>query len=120
MSRRQIAPRHTLWSAVNSTTNPTSEATGVKNLDNVRYEITCASGVVGTIEVEGSSDDDNALVKTFEPLDFGTPITINGSSSTYDEIVIRGNPYRFLRLKFTNNAGTGAISAYVSGNSVGA
>lgn len=120
MSRRQIAPKFTLWGAVDSTTSPTSDATGVKNLDNVRYEITCAAGVVGTLEVEGSSDDDNESSKTFEPLDFGQPITINGGVSNYDEIVIRGNPYRFLRLKFTNNAGTGAISAYVSGNSVGA
>ncbi len=86
----------------------------------MRYEISLDATVVGTLEVEGSSDDDNAPIKTFEPLDFGTTINLNGAVSLTDEILIKENPYRFLRLKFTNNAGTGNISAFVSGNSVGA
>lgn len=119
MTRRYITQKFQVLSA-DSTTDPTSTETGVKNLDNVRYEITCEAGVIGTLVVEGSSDEDNTTIKTFNPLDFGTPITINGSLSTFDEIVIRQNPYKFLRLTFTNNAGTGNISAFISGNSAGA
>lgn len=120
MSRKLRAPKYPVWTAQDSTTATTSAETGVKQLDTVYYEIDLASTVNGTLTVEGSIDDELTTPKTWVQLDFGTPITLNGSLSTKDQILIRDNAFTFLRLKFTNNAGTGNISASIAGVSRGA
>lgn len=120
MSRKLRAPKYAVWSAQDSTTATTSTETGVKQLDTVIYEISIDATVNGTLEVEGSIDPENTEPKTWSVLDFGTVITLNGATSTSDQILIRDNTFTYLRLKFTNNAGTGNITASVAGVSMGA
>jgi hypothetical protein len=120
MSRKQRAPKYTVWSAVDTTTSPTSTETGVKQLDSILYEITIGASVNATLEVEGSTDADNAPAKTFGALDFGQALTLLGSTDTSYQVLIRDNTFNFLRLKLTNNGGTGNITAHVSGVSKGA
>ncbi len=120
MSRKLRAPKYPVWIAQDSTTVSLSLETGVKQLDNILYEIEIDPTVNGTLEVEGSIDPESIEVKSWSVLQFGTIISLNGASSTKDQIVIRDNTFTFLRLKFTNNAGTGNITAHVAGVSLGA
>jgi hypothetical protein len=118
--RKLRAPKYKLWDAVDSTTNPTSEETGVKQLDVVIYELEIDPTVNGTLKVEGSIDQENTEPKTWSELDFGTVITLNGGSSLKDQVIVRDNPFTFLRLKFQNSTGTGNITAHIAGVSSGA
>lgn len=120
MSRKLRAPKFAVWQNEDSTTATTSLESGVKQLDTITYEITVEATVNGTLEVEGSIDDDITSVKTWTPLAFSAPIVLNGAVSTADQILIQENTFTFLRLKFTNNTGTGNITAYVAGVSKGA
>lgn len=120
MSRKLRAPKFPVWDAQDSATATLSIETGVKQLDNIIYEIEIDSTVNGTIEVEGSIDPENTQVKTWSTLDFGTTIALVGSASLKDQILIRDNAFTYLRLKFTNNGGTGNITAHVAGVSLGA
>ena len=120
MSRKQRAPKYTIWSAVDTTTNPISTETGTKQLDSILYEITIDPTVNATLRVEGSTDADNAVTKTFGELDFGTTLTLVGATDTQYQVLIRDNTFNFLRLSVSNNAGTGNITAHVSGVSKGA
>lgn len=120
MSRKLRAPKFPVWESEDSTTALYSVETGVKQLDTVLYELEIDAAVNGTIEVEGSTDRDEVAVKEWSALDFGTVISLVGSSSLKDQILIRDNTFTFLRLKFTNNGGTGNINASISGVSVGA
>lgn len=120
MSRKLRAPKYLILNASDSTTSPISTETGVKQLDTVLYSITVGASVNAILEVQGSSDDENTFTKTFESLDFAQTLSLNGAAETQYQIVIRDNPYAFMRLKITNNGGTGNITAYVSGVSKGA
>lgn len=120
MSRKQRAPKYTIWSAIDTTTSPTSDPTGTKQLDSILYEITIDPTVNATLKVEGSTDADNAVTKTFSELDFGTSLALVGATDTQYKVLIRDNTFNFLRLALTNNTGTGNITAHVSGVSKGA
>lgn len=120
MGRKLRAPKYPIWSAVDTTTSPTATETGVKQLDTVVYEITVGVAVDALLEVQGSLDDDNVTTKTFSSLDFNQTLPLVGADETSYQILIRDNPFNFLRLKLTNNGGTGTITAYVSGVSKGA
>lgn len=120
MSRKQRAPKYRIWNAQDTTTNPTSTETGVKQLDSILYEITVDGTVNATLEVQGSTDDDNTPSKSFGSLDFGQTLTLVGATDTQYQVLVRDNTFNFLRLKITNNGGTGNITAHVSGVSKGA
>jgi hypothetical protein len=119
VGRKQRAPKYTIWSAVDTTTAPTSDGTGVKQLDTVLYEITVGASVNAILEVQGSTDDDNEP-KTFSSIDFNQTLSLIGSTDTAYQVLIRDNPFNTIRLKLTNNGGTGNITAYVSGVAKGA
>lgn len=122
MSRKQRAPKYTVWSAVDTTTAPTSTPTGVKNLDTVLYDITVAAAVNALLTVQGSTDPDGTpdAARTFETLDFGSTLPLVGASDTKYQVLVRDNPFTFMRLVLANNGGTGNITATVSGVSKGA
>jgi hypothetical protein len=117
MARKIIKPFQ-VYSSADSTTNPTSIITDVSGIDKIKYLITVAATVVGTLEVEFSEEENNPT--TFYPLNFGTTLSINGASEMNYAALIDNYGFKWMRLSFTNNAGTGNINAWISGNSVGA
>lgn len=120
MGRKNNGPKYQLWSAVDTATNPTSEATSVHQVDHVCYELEYGAAVNALISVEFSNDPDNAPIKTWRAVEFGQSIALNGAVDTQTNIVFREMPFKSLRLKITNTGGTGNISAWISSQTRGA
>jgi hypothetical protein len=120
MSRKLRANKYAVLSAADSATDPVSLETGVKQLDTIIYDIDIDATVNAGLEVEGTIDDESVASKSYSAIDFGTPINLVGSVETKHVVMIRDNPFTHIRLKVTNNGGTGNITAHVAGVSKGA
>jgi len=120
MTRKLRAPKFAVYTASDTATDPVSLESGIKQLDTVIYDIEIDPTVNATLEVEGSIDDENTLNKNYKTLDFGTPILLDGATEVKYVVMVRDNPFTFMRLKITNTGGTGDITAYVAGVSKGA
>lgn len=120
MSRRNVLYKHPVWTSYNSAGTATpSESTTVDQVDIVKYIITVASSVVGSITVQ-FTDDRFENQEVWKDLDFDQTLTINGATDTEYTILIEEHSCKKLRLSFTNNAGTGNINSWVTATNVGA
>jgi hypothetical protein len=120
MGRRLEIAKYQILADQDTTTNPESEPTDVSQCDNILYQLKVDSTVDGSVEVLFCNDRVLQTWSVFEPLDFGAPLTVVGSSDTDYMIEMNLKGIKFLKLKFTDNSGTGNISAWITGNSIGA
>ena len=119
MGRRSILRAFNALKLADSTTNPISEITDVSGLDNITYLVKVDPSVVGEMFVEFSLEE-KLDPGTFDVLSFGEQLIVNGPSETVYSIKVENHGFKWLRLRFADNAGAGQIVAYVSGNTVGA
>jgi len=118
MGRRYQAPRFQVLTAANSSLSPNGQFTEVGASDKVVFETTIASTVIGKFLVEYSNERGD-VPSAWRELVFSTDLTANGASDTEYTIVIE-NKFKFLRLSFLDNGGSGLINAWVSAQGVGA
>ena len=120
MSRKHEINKYLVLDAEDSTTDPESVQTDVSQVDKIAYDITVAAGVIGTLEVQFCNDRLITNQSVFNSLDFGTPIAINGGTDTVYRLEIDNESFKWMKLKFTDNAGTGNITASITGTTIGA
>jgi hypothetical protein len=119
MCRRNVLKKFQLFNAVDSTTNPQSEHTSVSQLDFITYEVLIDSSVNAFLKVYYCNDEVfNA--SNIRELDFGSPVALLGSNDTEYTLHIENMGFKWLLLEVTNNAGTGDVSAWITGNVRGA
>lgn len=119
MGRRNILRPFKCFESVDSTTNPTSKITDISGLDNITHLIKIGPAVIGEIFVEFSIED-SQNPQVFDSLSFGEQLLLSGSAETVYTTKIQNHGFKWMRLRFQNNGGTGVINAFISGNSVGA
>jgi hypothetical protein len=119
MSRRNTLKRHQVLAAVNSTSTQTSEKTDITGLDKITYEFLLDLPVNALLEVQVSNVSAPADAD-FLSLNFNQTLSLIGSSNTTGLVHISNEGFKWLRLKTSNNGGTGNVSAWISGTSRGA
>ena len=119
MCRRNVLKKFQLFDAADSTLDPASGHTSVSQLDFITYENSIDASVDAVLEVQYCNDEVfNAA--NLKSLDFGAPINLDGAVDTDYTIHIDNMGFKWLLLKITNNAGTGDVSAWITGNVRGA
>jgi hypothetical protein len=73
------------------------------------------SSINGTVEVQAKNGEDG----TYRPFDFGSTITLSGSSGFHD-LTLNDLPFTHLKIVYTRSAGTGTLNAEVTLKSRGA
>jgi hypothetical protein len=118
MGRRTILKAFQVLDDADSTTLPEGPETDVSGLDFVTYTISVDSSVsaVAGVYVSRSDDKDGAYFS----LDFGSPLSLNGAVDTDYIIKIENHGFKWMKINIDSSAGTGNISAWVSGNARGA
>lgn len=119
MGRRNILRPHQILTDADSTLDPISKNTDISGLDNITHLIKVDASVIGEIFVEFSLEESQDP-QVFDPLSFGEPLALNGSVETVYSTKIQNHGFKWMRLRFENNSGTGLLNAYISGNTVGA
>jgi len=119
MSRRNVLKKYQLFNSEDSTTNPISKETDVQQLDFVTYQISVDSGVNATLLVLFSNDERFDPANVTE-LNFGSPIVLDGATETQYVLHIQNQGFKWLLLNVVDNGGSGAVSAWITGNVRGA
>jgi hypothetical protein len=120
MGRRTVLEKFLLLNNQNTASTITSDPTEVSGLDNVTYEISINALADSFCEPQFCNDRILSPSSVFKPLDFGSQLTLLGTTDTNYTITIKNQGFKHLRLNITNNGGTGNLSAWVTGNCVGA
>lgn len=118
MGRRNILRPFQVYTDSDSTLNKSSQITDISGLDNITHLVVVDPAVDGVMKVEFSIQEQQPTV--FYPLSFGESLNLVGASETVYSTKIENHGFKWMRLSFVNNAGTGNINAWISGNSVGA
>lgn len=118
--RRKILNKHQVYSSADSSTNPSSLHTDISGIDNILYVVDIDSSVDGSLVVEQCGDDKIIPSSEFKSLNFGENIVLNSANDTEYTLSIKNQGFKWMRLSFNNNGGSGNINAWISGNSVGA
>jgi len=119
MGRRNLLTKYQVFTNADSTTAEESEKTVIDQLDNIKYTIVIGASVDCEVEVQ-FSDDKITKDEVWRPLKFASALTLVGATDTEYTIIIKEAVSHKLRLFITNNAGTGTINAWISGNDIGA
>lgn len=119
MGRRTILRPFKIFDGIDTSTDQVSKITDISGLDNITHLIKVDPTVVGEIFVEFSMEE-VPEPQVFDSLSFGEPLIINGPVETVYTTKIQNHGFKWFRLRFVNNAGTGLINAFISGNTVGA
>lgn len=119
MGRRSLINKFRVLNAEDSTTNPRSTETDVSSVDKVSYQISIDNTVNAIAKVKFYNDK-TFVAASAKELDFQQTLSLNGASETDYMIQIENQGFKWLFLDITNNGGTGNISAWISGNTVGA
>lgn len=90
-----------------------SERTNVLHKDRILYNLTWSNGssLNGTIKVQFSNDDDENNA-TWYDLDFGSTISLTGTSGNH-QILITMATFKYVRLSYTYTAGSGDLVAFI-------
>lgn len=120
MGRRHELNKFAVYSAADSTTDPVSEITDISSLDKILYQLDVAAGVIGELKVQICNDKLLTNLSSFVDLDFNATLTINGSTDTDYMVEIENKGFKWMKLSFTDNSGTGNISGWITGTSAGA
>jgi hypothetical protein len=118
MGRRSVLTAYQFWNNADSSVSPSGPTTNCEGLDYITYKIRCASTVVAELAVFINTADDNN--NGFIALDFGEQIILNGASETEYVIEIRNSGFKYINIEFLDSTGTGTISGWISGLTVGA
>lgn len=121
MGRRNQIPKFQVWDNYDSTTSVKSLSSTVDQCDVIRYVVKVDPTVIGELFVEFTDDrSSNPDQLSWDNLDFSQPLLVDGSQNTEYFFTIREHSAQKMRLSFTNNAGTGAINAWIVGVNIGA
>ena len=120
MSRRKILNKYQLFNQIDSSTDPESEPTDISGIDKVLYHLTVDSSVLGELKVLFCNDSVLKSDSVYVELDFNIPLTIDGSLDTEYMATVENGGFKWLKLSYTNNAGTGNIDTWISGTTIGA
>jgi len=100
----------------------TSSVTNVNLMDNLGIILnwTGASSPVGVVTFEVSNDynANTGNAGTWQALNFGSTISISGSSGTHD-VSINQLPYSNIRAKYTRTSGSGTLNCYLTVKQIG-
>jgi hypothetical protein len=116
MARKNLIYSYKLFDNKVVTSNTMSSSTNVAQLDNASIDLRWnASTLVATVEVQAK----NGVNSNWRTLDFGSPITITGSSGAH-EILLLIMPFTDIRLVITVTSGSGNVDAVLTSKTVGA
>lgn len=114
MSTRYLAPYSVLSQSVSSTNSYVSSSTNVAYLDNISYMPRVVSGTPsGTFDVQVSHDN-----TIFTSLTLSAVPTITSGSLSNVPIALEGLPFPYVRIVYTNSAGTGVVSTTISAKGI--
>lgn len=110
-----------MFDNVSIAANQTSRSTVVEQLDKAGIVLEwTGSSPVGTVSVEGRLGNDQTATNTdWHALDFGSTISISGSSGSHT-LVLEELPWTELRIKYTATSGTGNLTATLLSKDIGA
>lgn len=111
MSGTKNANNFKVIEAGDMSSNIIGDKTTVKHLDNIGVHLIFTGVPVGTFNIQGSND--TADVKSWVPLDFGTPITAAGAADGH-LATIPLFPFMFIRTIYTATSGTGSLDVFIS------
>lgn len=120
MSRRSLLSKYQLLNAEDSASTLESISTDISGVDLITYQISCDSAVDSLLSVMCCNDVILSPSSIFVALNFSAILSINGAIDTEYFVTVQNQGFRHIKLSFANNGGTGNISAWVSGTSVGA
>lgn len=120
MGRRTILPKFQVFNAANTASSPESLVSEVAGVDSITYEIEIGAAVNAIIAVLFCNDAKISSASVFRPLEFKQTLSMVGSTDTSGMVHVKNMGFRHMKLKVTNNGGTGNISAWVSGTVEGA
>lgn len=105
--------------AVSSTTVYYSDPTNLRNCSQAAYQLLWTGTPTGTFVVQVSNVPKPALGTDtdWKELVLAVAITQPAGSATGDYIDLTPLPFLWVRLKYTNGSGSGAITAYAQGKS---
>ena len=120
MGRRTQLPKYQVFSAVDTTTDPESTPTDVSGVDFITYEIELDNTVDADLAVQFCNDYTLSSSSIFKPIDFGQTTPLDGATNTQGMVHIENLGFKWMKLVVTDNAGSGDISAWITGTVRGA
>jgi hypothetical protein len=116
LGRKNIVYGYQLFDAVSLGASQTSAEVEVSQTDyGSIYLSWTGTSPVGTITVQAKNGADG----TYRSLDFGSSISISGSSGNHD-LILSELPFTHLKLVYTRSSGTGSMTANLTLKSGGA
>lgn len=116
MARKHVVYGYQIFDAVSLASSQTSSEVEVSQSDYGSIFLSWSgSSINGTLEVQAKNGEDG----TYRPLDFGSTITISGTSGTHDLLILE-LPFTHIKLVYTRSAGTGSLTANLTLKSAGA
>ena len=120
MGRKNVVKSHSMFDAVDISTNQTSESTNVLNLDKASIQVNWSgTSPVGVLEIEATNQDPENSSSVWRSLDLGAVVNISGNTGEHD-IILNEIPFWAIRLKYTSTSGTGSLNATLTMKVVGA
>lgn len=99
--------------AVSSTTTYTSPSSFIGNLDNIGVQVKFVGTQTGTFSVQVSNDDTD-----FDDLTFSPALSQPAGSNLSYVIDLNQLPWPYLRFKYVNASGSGALTVSIYGKDV--
>ena len=125
MGRKNVVRSYKMFDAVTISTDQSSTATNVLNLDNASIQVIWSGGgtPVGTITVEATNIDPDLpsfdSTTDYVTLTLSGTIAVSGNSGNHS-IILEEMPFYAIRLIYTSTSGTATMSAYLSSKTIGA
>lgn len=91
----------------------TSSVTNIQNLDDIGIQVAWTSTAVGVIEVQCSVDNVTFYALTFDPV-----LTQPAGSAGGYLIDLQQVPFLWLRVQYTNSAGSGVLNVGICGKDI--
>jgi hypothetical protein len=116
MSRKNVLKSYKMLDAADISANASSPETSVINTDKASIHVVWSgSSPVGTLVVQAK----NGEFDSWYTLDFGSAISISGSSGEHS-IVLNETPFERIKLVYTATSGTGTLNAVITMKTTGA
>jgi len=125
VGRKNVVRSYKMFDAVTISTDQSSTATNVLNLDNASIQVIWSGGgtPVGTITVEATNIDPDLpsfdSTTDYVTLTLSGTIAVSGNSGNHS-IILEEMPFYAIRLIYTSTSGTATMSAYLSSKTIGA
>ena len=125
MGRKNVVRSYKMLDAVSLSTDQTSTATNVLNLDYASIQVIWSGGSspVGTITIQGTNIDPDlpsfSSTTDWATLELSGTVSVSGNSGNHS-IVFEQLPFHSIRFVYTRSTGTATLSAHLSSKTVGA